>query len=415
MRKLIAWFRNADIDWVNFPFIVGYHVALVIALPVYLAFRTPGIDLLLATLLLLVFSLMSITMGYHRLFSHRTYEASGIVEWFLVFFGTAAIQGSVVKWSHDHRLHHKHVDREGDPYGTPKGFWHSHVLWMFEKAEPIRENLVQDLLKSPVLRSQHRRYGTWVVAVNVLVTVGIGLAVGDVAGAVVIAFLLRLFLGHHSTWFINSIAHIWGSQPYSKEHSAVNNFIIALLTYGEGYHNYHHTFAGDYRNGIKWYHFDPSKHAIWLLSKIGLTRNLRRVSDLTIQRRLVVADRSLLLEHLQKVAGDNFAELKQAGQERMDEWRRRGHENAEHLMARAHEQAERLRTRVEEASHAFNRRVTEVKEATEAYKTARAKATRSEIRAARARLKRLREELRAEWRAWQRLCDDVLDLRPVPV
>jgi len=409
MRKLITWFRGTDIDWVNFPFIVGYHIALLVALPVYLAFRTPGLDLLLATLVLLVFSLMSITMGYHRLFSHRTYEASGVVEWFLVFFGTAAIQGSVVKWSHDHRLHHKHVDKEGDPYGTPKGFWQSHVLWMFEKQPPIHESIVKDLLSNPILRSQHYHYGLWAIAVNVIITLGIGFAVGDLWGGFVIAFLLRLFLGHHSTWFINSIAHIWGSQPYSKEHSAVNNFIIALLTYGEGYHNYHHTFAGDYRNGIKWYHFDPSKHAIWLLSKVGLTRNLRRVSDLTIQRRLVVADRSLLLDHLQDVASRNLAELRQAGHERVEEWRRRGHENVEALT----EQAERLRTRVEEASHAFNRRVTEMKEATDAYRTAKAQATREEIRVAKARMKAVRDELRDEWRAWQRLCDDVLELRPV--
>jgi stearoyl-CoA desaturase (delta-9 desaturase) len=411
MQKLITWFRETDIDWVTFPFIVGYHVVLLVALPLYFAYRTPGVDLVLASLLLLTLSLLSITMGYHRLFSHRTYEAAGVVEWFLVFFGTATIQGSVVKWSHDHRLHHKHVDKEGDPYGTPKGFWHSHVLWMFAKPAPLRENLVADLLRDPVLRSQHRHYGIWAIVVNVVLTVGIGLAVGDLVGAFVIAFLLRLFLGHHSTWFINSIAHIWGSQPYSKEHSAVNNFIIALLTYGEGYHNYHHTFAGDYRNGVKWYHFDPSKHAIWLLSKVGLTRNLRRVSDLTIQRRLVVADRSLLLEHLQAVSA-NVSGLRQAGQDAMDEWRRRGHENAEHLVALAHEQVERLQARVEEASHAFNRRVAEVKEATDAYKAAKSAATREEIRLARARLKALREELRGEWRAWQRLCDDVLKLRP---
>ena len=120
-------------------------------------------------------------------------------------------------------------------------------------------------------------------------------------GALLFGFLLRLFLTHHSTWFINSLAHIWGSKPYSSEHSAVNNFILAHLTFGEGYHNYHHTFSGDYRNGVRWYQFDPPKYLIWLMSKIGLASDLQRVNRVAIDRTLVAADRKLMLQHLRDV------------------------------------------------------------------------------------------------------------------
>lgn len=387
IRRALDFIRQNDIDWGIFGFIAGYHIVLAIALPVYLVLGAPTVALLVTTLVVFTATMMSITMGYHRLFSHRTFEAAGIVEWLLVFVGSLTLQGSIVKWSHDHRLHHKYVDREGDPYGTQLGFWHSHVLWLFKRQAPINESLVKDLLRDPVVRSQHEHYFVWAIGSNVLVSVAAGLALGDLWGAVIFVFLLRLFLAHHGTWFINSIAHIWGSRPYSTEHSAVNNFVIALLTYGEGYHNYHHTFAGDYRNGIKWYHFDPSKHAIWLLSKIGLTRNLKRVGDLTIKKRLVAADRSLLLDHLSAVA----------------------HESAEAYRARI----EQTSKRVDDASHAFAARINELREAAEVYRAARQARRRDEIKAAKARINAVRAQVQVEWKAWQRLCAEVLAVEPV--
>lgn len=420
LRRALDFFRKNDIDWGIFGFIAGYHVVLAIALPVYLAFGSPSLPLLAWTLALLTVTMLSITMGYHRLFSHRTYEAAGIVEWLLVFFGSVTLQGSIVKWSHDHRLHHKHVDRDGDPYGTQLGFWHSHVLWMFKRQAPVNESLVKDLLRDPVIRSQHEHYLAWAIGSNVITTVGIGLLAGDLWGGFVFAFLLRLFLSHHGTWFINSIAHIWGSRPYSTEHSAVNNFVIALLTFGEGYHNYHHTFAGDYRNGIKWYHFDPSKHMIWLLSKVGLTRNLKRVGDLTIKKRLVAADRALLLDHLRSVAHESLAGWRQAGQERLDHaheslagWRHAGQERLDHAHEAYLARIEATRRRVEEASHAVVARIAELKEAVDAYRAARRVARREEVTAAKARIAALRAEVQAEWKAWQQLVNEVLSVRPV--
>lgn len=423
IRRIKDWFAARDIDWGITGFLIGYHVLLLVALPVYLVFFTPSLGLLIATFVMLCATMMSITMGYHRLYSHRTYDASPIVEWVLLLFGTASLQGSIIKWSHDHRLHHKHVDGDKDPYGIQHGFWYAHVLWLFEKAQPVNPSIVKDLFAKPLLKSQHEHYGIWAWSVNIALTLAIGFALGDVLGAIVFVFLLRLFLAHHGTWFINSAAHMWGSKPYSTEHSAVNNFIIAILTFGEGYHNYHHTFAGDYRNGVRWWQFDPSKHAIWLLSKLGLTRNLRRVNDLTIKKRLVMADRSLMMEHLREVGQANLEFIRSRGHDSLEQFlhsaqsnleaaRAVGQENLEQLRALREENLERLHERIDEATERFNHRIKEVKESAMAYKRAKKDASRAELDRISLNLRSKREQLKADWHAWQALTSEVLQLKP---
>lgn len=292
---------RVKLDWVNISLLGGYHIALIIALPIYLANFVPSWPLIAITLALCAMCLMSITTGYHRLYSHKTYRTKPIVEWALLFFGTLATEGSVLKWSHDHRLHHKHVDTDKDPYGTPKGFWHSHVIWMFKAPAPWNEQLVRDLASNRLVQFQHRHYGLLMLLANAVAVGVVALILNDIVGALVISLLVRLFIVHHCTWFINSLAHLWGSKPYSTEQSAVNNFILAFLTAGEGYHNYHHTFASDYRNGVRWWQFDPAKYLIWFMSKVGLAKDLKKVDGLTIKRNLISADRKLMLSHLESI------------------------------------------------------------------------------------------------------------------
>jgi stearoyl-CoA desaturase (delta-9 desaturase) len=122
-----------------------------------------------------------------------------------------------------------------------------------------------------------------VLLTNIGLPLGMGWLAGDVWGVFLLGGLLRLVVSHHTTFFINSLAHIWGSQPYTNENTARDNGLIALLTYGEGYHNFHHCYAADYRNGVRWWQWDPTKWLIFSLSKVGLARNLRRVPDVRIQ------------------------------------------------------------------------------------------------------------------------------------
>ncbi|MBC7984347.1 MAG: fatty acid desaturase [Candidatus Obscuribacterales bacterium] len=230
---------------------------------------------------------MAITAGYHRLWSHRTYTAHWSIRMLLMIFGTMALQASIQQWASNHRTHHQHVDdNDRDPYSAKRGFWFSHVGWMLREYPSSQTDFsnVRDIKDDPIAAFQHRFYLPLVLLTNVGLTLFAGWLVGDVWGVFWLAGMARLVLSHHVTWFINSLAHAWGSRPYTDKNTARDNGILALITYGEGYHNFHHLYASDYRNGVRWWHYDPTKWLIFGLSLVGLTSNLRRMPDVTIQQ-----------------------------------------------------------------------------------------------------------------------------------
>lgn len=279
-------------------FLIIYQILLFIGLPFYFYYYTLSLSLILTSIVLLYLTGLSITVGYHRYFSHKSFKTNSIIEAILLFFGAMAAQGSALRWGFDHRIHHAHVDTENDPYSIKKGFWFAHFTWIWEKPRTIDSKTVPDLLKNKLVVFQHKHIGKLMILTNLLAFLVVGFALNDYIGAFVIALWLRMCLLHHFTWFINSLAHTWGEKPFSQEQTAVDNYFLSLLTFGEGYHNYHHTFANDYRNGIKWYHFDPSKWVIWTLNKLGLAHHLRRIDPLTIRKRMVIEQKNLLLERL---------------------------------------------------------------------------------------------------------------------
>jgi stearoyl-CoA desaturase (Delta-9 desaturase) len=230
---------------------------------------------------------MAITAGYHRLWAHRTYQAHWSVRLVYLFFGTMALQNSVLIWASQHRMHHRFVDDvDRDPYSAKRGFWFSHIGWIlrnYPSGEPDFTN-ARDLERDPMVMFQHRYYVPLAVGLNFGVPLALGFAFGDPIGVFLLAGLLRLVVNHHLTFFINSLAHMWGSQPYTDENTARDNGALALLTYGEGYHNFHHIFQNDYRNGVRWWQYDPSKWLIATLAGLGLASGLKRVPDMWIQR-----------------------------------------------------------------------------------------------------------------------------------
>jgi stearoyl-CoA desaturase (delta-9 desaturase) len=363
-------------------FIVVYHVALLIGLPFYFYFATPSAALIVASVVLLFVSEIGIGAAYHRFYSHRGFTLRKPAEAVLLFLATLAIQGSALRWSFEHRLHHAFVDTDDDPYSIKKGFWYAHVLWLFDPERPIQERRVPDLLKNKLVIFQHKHFAWLSIGSNILVCGLIGWAVGDFLGAFVLAWWTRLFLSHHLTWFINSLAHCWGERTYSKEHTAVDNFILAFLTVGEGYHNYHHTFASDYRNGVRWYHFDPTKWTIWTLSKLGLADNLRRFNKITIRKRLLVEDKRLLLKTLTEQANTKKRELEQ----------------------RVYQLADVIQVKLNRLAAL----------ADEHRKLRQGHADRGLLRESRARLHDLKRSLKHDWKSWSHLCGVVLDPSPQP-
>lgn len=235
---------------------------------------------------------MAITCGYHRLFAHATYEAHPALEAAYLLFGAMALQNSALIWSAGHRVHHRHIDDlDRDPYCARRGFWFSHIGWMlrhYPSGEPDLRT-VRDLERDPWVRFQHRHYIAIALAMNIGLPLALGWAGGDIIGTFLLAGILRLVVSHHLTFLINSLAHMWGSRPYTEDNTARDNPVVALLTYGEGYHNFHHMFARDYRNGVRAWQWDPSKWFIALMSYLGLARNLKRVPWFKIQRALLDA------------------------------------------------------------------------------------------------------------------------------
>lgn len=230
---------------------------------------------------------LAITGGYHRLWSHRTYDAHWSLRLVYMLLGAMALQNSVLVWASGHRNHHQYVDDgDRDPYSASRGLWFSHVGWMLRRYPSGQADFsnVRDLKQDPIVAFQHRYYYVLAIGLNVLVPLALGWLHGDLWGVFLLAGVLRLVVSHHFTFLINSVAHAFGRQPYSDEHSARDNWWLAFLTYGEGFHNFHHQFAHDYRNGIRWWHWDPSKWIICSLSWFGLTTRLRRTPAVVIQR-----------------------------------------------------------------------------------------------------------------------------------
>ena len=279
-------FEYAPIYWIPAFVLISTPLAALLIVPYYLWTHSVSWQVWAIFAFFMAWNGLSITVGYHRLWSHRTYQAHPIVKWFFLIGGTLAVQGSVFDWCAGHRLHHRHVDDiYQDPYSAKRGFWFSHIGWMLKNYPSGHYDYknIPDLKADPVLVAQDKYYALWILLANIGLPALFGWMVGDIAGTLVLAGLLRLVLSHHFTFFINSLCHMFGTRPYTDTNTARDNPILAIFTWGEGYHNYHHFFQYDYRNGVKWWQYDPSKWIIYGLSKIGLTWDLKRIPDVTIQ------------------------------------------------------------------------------------------------------------------------------------
>ena len=229
---------------------------------------------------------LAVTAGYHRMFAHRAFEAPWITRLALLLTASAGFQNSALVWAIGHRKHHRYLDGPGDPYGINHGFWYAHFLWMFrqvqwQKGDPVPP----DLLADPLVRFQHRFYAPLSGIFGLALPTAIASLWGDPWGGFFVAGLARIVINHHLTFAINSVCHTFGSQPYSSKHTGRDHWFTATLTYGEGYHNFHHEFPGDYRNGHKPWHWDPTKWLVYTLGRARLASNLRMVSDAMIEGR----------------------------------------------------------------------------------------------------------------------------------
>ena len=299
--------ERPEILWLNVAFLTLTPLAALVVTPIYILEHGIRPSEVWACVGLWFLTGLGITAGYHRLFSHRSYKGSWPVRLFFAIIGAAACQNSIIAWCSDHRIHHKFVDTDRDPYDANRGFWYSHIGWIFigGRRDPSYPN-VPDLWADPICRFQHRFYWPIAIGFNVLIPLALGIWTGRIGGMLLFAGLVRVVLVHHFTFTINSLAHMWGRQPWSKGNTARDNWFLSILSFGEGYHNYHHAYQYDYRNGPKWYNYDPSKWLIWSLSHMRLVWDLQRTPDEALMRSRSKFEKERLLTRLASRPGLSF-------------------------------------------------------------------------------------------------------------
>ncbi len=246
---------------------------------------------------------LGITLGYHRLFTHRSFETVRPVKFLLGVLGSMSVQGPLIRWVAVHRRHHQHSDQADDPH-SPHGFgggirgvfvgmWHAHVGWMFAPHQPGLSRYVGDLISDRLVNCVSNLWGLWVLLGLFIPTAIGGLLTGTWLGAL-LGFLwgglVRIFLVHHVTWSINSICHIWGGRPFRCNDESRNNFLCGVLALGEGWHNNHHAFPTSARHGLRWWQLDLSYLVVRLLVAMRLAWQVRVPLPAAIQARLAQSD-----------------------------------------------------------------------------------------------------------------------------
>jgi stearoyl-CoA desaturase (delta-9 desaturase) len=277
------WTHAATLAAVVIPF-----AGLVAAIVFLWGWGLTWVDLTLLAVMYLVTAL-GITVGYHRLFTHRSFETNPVIQSILAILGSMAMQGSLMTWVATHRRHHQHSDREDDPhspqhhgksfFGVIRGLWHAHIGWMFSSGQANLARYVKDLRQSTMLRVVSSLFPLWVLMGLLIPTVLGYFLCGGWLGALfglIWGGLVRIFFVHHVTWSVNSICHLWGRKPYPCQDESRNNFLVGVLGLGEGWHNNHHAFPTSARHGFRWWQVDVSYWVILILSWFRLAWNIKR-------------------------------------------------------------------------------------------------------------------------------------------
>ena len=262
--------QNSGINWVTAIFMLLFHMGAVAAL-----FFFSWEPFLLAIFLYWVGGSLGIGIGYHRLLTHRGYKTPKWVEYFLTTCAVLALEGGPIFWVATHRIHHQYSDKEGDPHSPRDGKWWAHVGWILVGKSMHHDTktlsrYVPDLAKD--------KFHVWITKYHYVPMIVLGLALLAIGG---IPYLLwgvcfRTVLGLHATWLVNSATHIWGSRRFQTRDDSTNSWWVALFSFGEGWHNNHHAHPVSSRHGLTWYEVDLNWYGIWLLSKLGLARDVYR-------------------------------------------------------------------------------------------------------------------------------------------
>ena len=263
--------QDDQINWITAGIMFAFHVGAIAAF-FFLTWKA----LLAAALLWWVSGSLGIGMGYHRLLTHRGYKTPKWVEYFLTVCGTLTLEGGPIFWVATHRIHHQFSDKDGDPHSPQDGKWWAHMGWILmgkslHQDTQTLSRYVPDLAKS--------KFHVWITKYHYVPPVALLIALYAIGGLpfLLVAGFLRTVVGLHCTWLVNSATHTWGSRRFVTRDQSTNNFWVAIITFGEGWHNNHHAHPVSARHGLRWYEVDINWYGIWALKKLGLARHVYRV------------------------------------------------------------------------------------------------------------------------------------------
>lgn len=257
------------INWKNVFIVTTFHL---LAIPVFFTFSWPNVAALLIGNW--VVGSLGVGLGWHRLLTHRSFSVPKWLEYTLTILGTMSMQDAPDKWVATHRIHHAFVETEKDPHSTRSGFWWAQMGWVVwgtaqDHDDATLKKYVPDMKKDRMHVLISRFY---------LVPLAISAVILFLIGGwpmVIWGVFARVVVGWHTTWFVNSLSHIFGKRPFETNDDSTNNWFVAILTFGEGWHNNHHAFPTSARHGLKWYQFDMNWIAIRILEKLGWAKQIR--------------------------------------------------------------------------------------------------------------------------------------------
>ncbi len=246
---------------------------------------------------------LGVTIGFHRLFTHRSFRTNRVVESVFAILGSMSVEGPMLQWVATHRCHHQHSDHEDDPHSPHtfgggflniiRGLWRAHVGWIFEAESKNLDRYLADFKDDRLIKSISAMFPLW-AALGFIVPGAIAFAFTQTLTGAMLGVLwgglVRLFFVHHVTWSVNSVCHVWGSQPFRSHDESRNNPIVGVLGFGEGWHNNHHAFPTSARHGLAWWQIDTSYMVIWTMKRLGLARDVRtpNAQRINAKRRLPV-------------------------------------------------------------------------------------------------------------------------------
>ncbi len=222
---------------------------------------------------------LGVTIGYHRMLTHRSFQPHPIIKFLFLVMGSMALEGPALEWAATHTKHHAQADREGDPHSPLEGFFHAHIGWMFQDITADPHVYCRHLVKDPIVVFVSRTFLLW-VGLSLLVPFLLGGWTGLLWGG-----LIRICLAHHVTWSVNSVCHTFGKREFETTDQSRNEWLVGLLAFGEGWHNNHHAFPRSAFHGLHWWQFDVSGYIIWTLERVGLVKDVYRITPELLARR----------------------------------------------------------------------------------------------------------------------------------